>query len=234
MIQVAYKAHREWTEKHIREIVDDELKKIKKQNGSAVDGFFLTDVSPFIGFTELYNEFDSRVLNSVRVGDYIETIPFSTELKGVTTYYTLIPYSTLRENNERIFAIITWPGSNMMLYPYFRPHIKGDTYDNNLYDPRGLIDTLGTGNYFDIFAYQNGNKYPIKITDVYLLKNDTETESILFRTYRPVLTYEDFFHNLTPTITKEEFLQIYSEWDSYNWDEVKHTLCINFRYKEVE
>lgn len=172
---------REWTEKHIRELIKDEAKKLKPSGVDDIAGINIErNVGDFLaggGFNYLDERYCLRNLRASN--EVITNLDYrNPNMVYKTYYYDLGPISnyglpTILEEN-----ILTGEKTPVVLenapYVAFLPFALGEVCDKPLYEGQepktrpSKIDTYPFYALENMFVYQNGLKFPLRPFDYYV------------------------------------------------------------------
>ena len=209
-------AHREWTERHIRELVQSELKKSKP-------GF--TGVQTANRNIDMGDFGKGRVLWDLYMSDevihiYPDVIDKDLEYKSF--YYEMRYTSAAYYDGKLVFGVIPCNDKRMVHPPVDIPIYNGL---RPVEMPIPLeFDSYGAV-YGTMYAYQDGKFFSIRTEFDILLPGD-------------VLTYSQgcaLFCGVNPQdwgIEEPEWEEKFSNWSEYDFSRERHYLYIEFGYKK--
>ena len=226
------KAHREWTERHIRELIQNELKKLKpKPTLSGFTGVQTANRNIITG-VDFANE---RILSNLYMSDEVihiypdilDDLNNGRDLEYKSFYYEMEFTGAAYYNEKLVFGVM--PCNNDKLKPLAvdMPIYNGFTPTVN---PIMLESASSSAVYGTMYAYQDGKFFSIEahsgieipVKEGFGLHKQY---CILFFGVNP----EDWFYEHSDWIDK------FSNWSEYDFSREKHYLYMEFGYKkEVE
>lgn len=215
-------AHREWTERHIRELVQNELKKLKPASG-------LTGVESATQIIEVGDFGRGRMLWDFHMSDeLIQIYPEAMEkdLEYKSFYYEMRYKSPTYYDGNLVFGVMPCNNKRAVYQPFDIPIYNGhrpvDMPFPLEFDSYGAV-------YATMYAYQDGKFFSIR----------TEFD-ISFP--GSVLTYSQgcaLFYGVNPQdwepnwgISESELNDKFSNWSEYDFSRQYHYLYMEFGYKK--
>lgn len=225
------KAHREWTERHIRELIQNELKKLKpKPTLSGFTGVRTANRNIRTG-VDYANE---RILSNLYMSDEVihiypdilDDLNKGRDIEYKSFYYEMEFTGAAYYNGKLVFGVMPYNGEHINVLPVDMPIYNGFTPTVN---PVSLESTSDGNVYGTMYAYQDDKFFSIESQSGIELPVQEGTGrykqySILFFGVNP----EDWFYKHTDWIDK------FSNWSEYDFSKEKHYLYMEFGYlKEV-
>ena len=216
------KAHREWTERHIRELIQNELKKLKpKPTLSGFTGVQTANRNIITG-VDYANE---RILSNLYISDkviHINPDNLNKDLEYKSFYYEMKFTGDAYYNDKLVFGVMPSSGGLDSRLPVDLPIYNG-------LEPFAVPERLEGGGggdlYSTMYAYQDGKFFSIES------QSGIEIPGIV--TYRKQyctlffgLNPEDWFYEHSYWIDK------FSNWSEYDFSREKHYLYMEFGYKK--
>lgn len=215
-------AHREWTERHIRELVQSELKKLKPASG-------LTGVQTAIDNFEVGDFGRGRILWDFHMSDevihiYPDVIEKDLEYKSF--YYELRYKSPTYYDGNLVFGVMpcngkraNFPGVDIPIYNGLEPVERPFPLE---FDSYGAV-------YGTMYAYQDGKFFSIRTEYDNLFPGSVLSYSqgaALFLGVNP----QDWEPNWG--IEESEWNTKFSNWSEYDFSKGRHYLYMEFGYKK--
>lgn len=200
-------AHREWTERHIRELVQNELKKLKH---SGFNGVQTTNRN-----FEFENFGLGRILWDLRMSyEVIHIYPevMDKDLEYKSFYYELRYKSPTYYDGNLVFGIMPCNVEKNVFMPFDKPIYNGLTPSENPWPLE--YDSYGS-TYATMYAYQDGKFFSIRA--------ESSTQGyILFLGLNP----QDW------AFERPEWEKRFSNWSEYDFSKERHYLYMEFGYKK--
>ena len=217
-------AHREWTERHIRELVQSELKKLKKPVTSGFTGVLTANRNIKTGVTFA----TERILSNLYMSDEVINInpdELNKDLEYKSFYYEMKFTGDTYYDGKLVFGVM--PCNDRILGEYLPidiPIYKGLKPTVN----PGRLEGDSYGNlYSTMYAYQDGKFFSIKTQSNIKIPGKTNYYE----------QYYVLFFGLNPddwSFEHSEWKDKFSNWSEYDFSREKHYLYMEFGYdKEV-
>lgn len=211
---------REWTERHIRELVRQEMKRFKSGSdfpyvhpayydaSISINGYDLSSYIP-----QIFEQTDY-----LPVSDVVEE-GNRDDSDYYTFRYVIQPSVKLYWNGDPIFAILPFDSG---LHPYEIPLKKGSEPEPPTDLARSYEGGSGGELWINLFAYQDGKYYGLESLNRQKVSHGTNSgnEYVI----STIFVASDRLQEV------DEFKQSFSPWSEYRWDEKSHYLCYNLGY----
>lgn len=211
-------AHREWTERHIRELVQSELKKLKPSfNGvkTANRNISLRDFG------------DGRILSDLYMSDEVIHIfpdALNKDLEYKSFYYEMRYTGPAYYDGKLVFGIM--PCNDERLIPQFfdEPIFNGLTYitDYLVFEFNSTEATYAT-----VYAYQDGKFFSIRSEFGIVLPGDVLSHSQSCALLYGINPQDWWFEH-------PEWKDKFSNWSEYDFSRKRHYLYMELGYKKEE
>lgn len=223
------KAHREWTERHIRELIQNELKKLKpKPTLSGFTGVQTANRNIRTG-VDYANE---RILCNLYMSDEVihiypdilDDLNKGRDLEYKSFYYEMEFTGAAYYNGKLVFGVMPYNGEHIKPLAVDRPIYNGFT---PIVNPISLEYTSDSDVYGTMYAYQDGKFFSIESQSGIEIPVQEGTGRykqycILFFGVNP----EDWFYE------HPEWKDKFSNWSEYDFSREKHYLYMEFGYKK--
>lgn len=225
------KAHREWTERHIRELIQNELKKLKpKPKLSGFTGVQTANRNIKTGI-DYANE---RILSNLYMSDEVihiypdilDDLNMGRVLEYKSFYYEMEFTGAAYYNEKLVFGVMPYNGKHIYPVAVDMPIYNGFTPTVN---PILLESSSDSCVYGTMYAYQDGKFFSIESESGIELPVPEgfglyKQYCILFFGVNP----EDWFYE------HPKWKDKFSNWSEYDFSREKHYLYMEFGYeKEV-
>lgn len=217
-------AHREWTERHIRELVQSELKKLKPASGFTG----VRTANRNIEFDIGYEFADKRILSDLYMSDEVIHIypdVMEKDLEYKSFYYKMRFTGTAYYDGYLLFGVMPCNDERFIATPVDEPIYNGL---EPIEDPLPLeFDNTGAI-YATMYAYQDGKFFSIRTEFGIVLPG-----GVLAHNQSCIL-----FYGLNPQdwinwgVEDSKWAEKFSNWSEYDFSRKFHYLYMEFGYKK--